>query len=73
MLAVPPTAHVLALQGVPLVPHPALRLVPRQLGDDLRVEESNLDLYYQSAAVRIRREEQNSKCQLRKRKDVKTN
>ena len=47
MLTVPPTAHVLPLKSVPLVLHPALCLVPRQLRDDLGVQEPDLDVHQQ--------------------------
>ena len=47
MLTIPTTAHVFPLESVPLVPHPALSLVPHQLGDDLGVEEPDLDVHQQ--------------------------
>ena len=47
MLTISPTAHIFPLERVPLVSHPALRLVPHQLGDDLSVEEPNLDVHQQ--------------------------
>ena len=47
VLAVPPATHVLALESVPLVPHPALRLIPGQFRDDFCVEKSDLNLNQQ--------------------------
>ena len=47
MLSIPPTAHVIPLESVPLVPHPALCLVPRQLRDHLSVQEPDLDVHQQ--------------------------
>ena len=47
VLTISPAAHIFPLESVPLVPHPALRLVPHQLGDDLSVQESYLDVHQQ--------------------------